>query len=478
MIQPLKILIVMAACLVGMCPATADDRPNLVLIIADDISWNDLGAYGHPTIKTPVLDQMAKDGMLFNHAYLTASSCSPSRSSILTGRYPHNTGAEQLHWALPAEQTTFSEKLMEAGYWTAMAGKWHLGDEVRERFHVVKEKGYEDGTPTGSEDWLSLLEERPKDKPFFLWLAAWDAHRPWFEENHPIRHTVEDVQLPPYYPATDLYLQDFVDYYDEIARFDLAIGEVVEELKAQGVADNTLIVVIADNGRPYARDKTTMYDSGMKTFFIAQWPKTIAPGGVSDSIISAIDIAPTFLDVAGIEVPPTIEGMSIAQLFTEPQTPFRDYAASERHWHDFEDHGRSIRTKQFRYIINNYNDLPATPSGDTVYHKTWWELVRLNDQGALNEQQARPFLFPRPKEELYDMENDPLSLNNLAGNPEYAAVLEDHRQIFSRWQDKSYDYLPSKRTRDDFDRRTGERFPNSLRPRPSKKDMFGSYGEY
>ena len=177
-------------------------RPNIILVIADDVSWNDIGAYGHPTIRTPVLDDLAANGMRFDNAYLTASSCSPSRASILTGRYPHNTDAEQLHWPLPAEQTTFSEKLRDAGYWTAAAGKWHLGPQVLDRFDVVYESVWaveDEVAPSGMEDWLGLLDERPRDKPFFLWLAAWDAHRPYSAGAIAEPHGKDDVQLPPYY---------------------------------------------------------------------------------------------------------------------------------------------------------------------------------------------------------------------------------------------------------------------------------------
>jgi N-sulfoglucosamine sulfohydrolase len=470
----LVIISFLALCING----SAASRPNIVLIVADDVSWNDIGAYGHPTIKTPRLDRMAEGGIRFDNAYLTASSCSPSRSSIITGRYPHNTGAEQLHWALPGSQVTFTEKLMEAGYWTGMAGKWHLGDEVRDRFDVVLEKEYEDGTPTGAEDWVTLLKARQKEKPFFLWLAAWDAHRPFFEEDLPVRHSREDVVLPPYYPATETYLDDFLEYYDEIARFDLSVGAVLDELDVQGVGDNTLVIVIADNGRPYARDKATMYDSGMKTPFIARWPVGIRAGSVSESIVSVIDLAPTFLELADTPAPEMFEGRSMTELFENPDTPFRSFAASERNWHDFEDHGRSVRTKRFRYIRNHYNDLPATPSGDTVYHKTWWELVRLNEQGALNDQQGRPFRAPRPKEELYDMEADPLSLHNLAEDPDYQTILANHRKLLDTWMEETGDFIPSIRTPDDFDRLNGKPTKHRLRPRPMKKEIYGTDGVY
>ena len=128
-------------------------RPNVVLIIADDMAWDDCGAYGNRNVRTPHIDRLAREGMRFDRAFVTASSCSPSRSSIITGRYPHNTGAEELHWPLPGEQVTFVEKLKASGYWTAAAGKWHLGSTVRDRFDVIREadpSGYQLAAGKGS----------------------------------------------------------------------------------------------------------------------------------------------------------------------------------------------------------------------------------------------------------------------------------------------------------------------------------------
>lgn len=229
---------------------------------------------------------------------------------------------------LPLSQTTFSEKLKEAGYWTGAAGKWHMGEGIKDRFDVVREAYYGNGSLSGSREWLALLDLRPKDKPFFLWLAAWDSHRPWVPgRDLPHNHTQADVRLPPYYPPTELYLNDFVNYYDEISRFDMNVGKVVEKLEKQGIEDNTVIVVIADNGRPYARDKTTLFDSGVKTPFIVYWPNGIKQkGATTESIVSSIDLSATFLDLAGAKKPSSIEGKSFKALFNNPKKAFREYA--------------------------------------------------------------------------------------------------------------------------------------------------------
>lgn len=121
--------------------AQSTARPNVVLIIADDLAWDDNGAYGNQKVGTPKIDRLAREGLKFSRAFVTISSCSPSRSSLITGRYPHSTDAEQLHWPLPPEQVTFVEKLKAAGYWTAASGKWHLGEAVKDRFDMVDDPG-------------------------------------------------------------------------------------------------------------------------------------------------------------------------------------------------------------------------------------------------------------------------------------------------------------------------------------------------
>ncbi|MDX1284463.1 MAG: sulfatase, partial [Draconibacterium sp.] len=295
--------------------------PNLVLIIADDLSWDDLGCYGHPTIRTPGIDKLAKDGMRFDNAFLTASSCSPSRASIITGKYPHQTDAEQLHWPLPAEQITFVELFKEHGYWTGQAGKWHLGEAIKDRFHKIMDVpvgGFQlkvDGTmntarnESGCEDWITLLNSRDKSKPFFfLWLAAVDPHRDYKTGIIQNPYKSHDVVLPPYFPDTKEVRTDFSLYYNEITRLDSFVGEFVSELEKQQLNDNTLVLFVSDNGRPFPRDKTTLYDGGIKTPWIVKWPAKVKSKSVSKSLVSSVDIASTFLSLAGINDHDEMEG--------------------------------------------------------------------------------------------------------------------------------------------------------------------------
>ena len=243
------------------CKTQQVKKPNIVLIIADDMNWNDCGAYGHKTIRTPNIDKLGKQGMRFDYAYLTASSCSPSRASIITGRYPHNTGAEQLHWAMPKGTVTFVQKLKEGGYYTAAAGKWHMGDNVKAHFDTIHEAGVSgfqlptgDGKsapkmvakmPSGCEDWVPTLQNRPKDKPFFMWFAALDPHRAYEKGALNPPHKLKDVVVPAHLPDTPDVREDLRMYYDEIGRLDQYVGKVVAELEAQGIADNTIIIFMS-----------------------------------------------------------------------------------------------------------------------------------------------------------------------------------------------------------------------------------------
>jgi len=464
--------------------------PNFVLILADDLGWDDLSPFGHESIMTPNLQRLADEGMRFEKAFFTASSCSPSRASILTGRYPHQTDAEELHWPVPKEQVTFVEKLKDKGYWTGAAGKWHLGDEVRDRFDKVlevDESGFqlpagaeaasgefsettEGDAQSGCADWIPLLKERAPDRPFFLWLASLDPHRPYHENIIEDGAHPDEVRLPPYHPDTPAVRADYQAYYDEITRLDRHVGEVLDELEAQGLTEKTMVVFLSDNGRPFPRDKTTLYDSGVRTPLLMRWPGRIAPGLACEKIVSTVDLAKTFLSLAKIEKPGiTFEGVDLSPLFKEPAKPIRDYVFAEKNWHDYEDRSRSVRNERYKYIKNDYADLPLTPPADVVRSATYVELLRLLEKDGLTDAQKIHFLTPRATEELYDLRLDPHELENLAADERYAPLLRAMRAALADWQAKTGDVVPEKRTVDEFDRLTGLPTPERVRPRPSKK---------
>ncbi|GAB6166763.1 sulfatase [Thermostilla marina] len=429
----------------------ADERPNFVIIIADDMACEDCGAYGHPHIRTPNIDRLAAEGMRFDNAFLTCSSCSPSRASIMTGRYPHATGAPELHQPVPADQVLFSKLLKQAGYFTAALGKWHLGNAVMDQFDVVKVGGG-DGAYA---HWLPTLRERPKDRPFFFWLATTDPHRPYQDGTIPNPHTEKDVVVPPYLPDTPEVRRDLAMYYDEIGRLDANVGQVLEELERQGVADDTVVIFLSDNGRPFPRCKTWVTDSGIRTPLIVRWPGRVQPGSTCGGLVSSVDIAPTILELAGLKRSDTFQGVSFAELLRNPQARIREYVYAEHNWHDYMAYQRAVRSAHYMYIRNWVPEVPRTPPADAVRSPTFQEMRKLRDAGKLPPEQMQCFTVPAPMEELYDVAADPYSLINLAGKPNYEPILEKMRHALDAWRQQTRDVVPETLTPDKFDRETG-----------------------
>ena len=297
----------------GQLAASAAEQPNFIFFITDDISWNDLGCYGNTFVRTPNLDRLAAEGMAFDNCYLAISSCSPSRCSIITGRYPHNTGAPELHTELPEGQYLFPLTLKEAGYYTVLSGKHHMGKAADKAFaKISKGKG-----PGREEDWVDILRDRPKDKPFFCWFASTDAHRGWTVNDQAPQYDPEEIQVPPYLYDGPATREDLAQYYHEVSRTDYFAGQIVEELQRQGIAENTYFIYCSDNGRPFPRCKTRLYDSGIKSPLIVWRPGRISPARCN-SLVSSIDFAPTILELAGLGKDERIQGVSFAKLLDDP----------------------------------------------------------------------------------------------------------------------------------------------------------------
>jgi arylsulfatase A-like enzyme len=442
---------ILMALLASAAIHAAEERPNFVFIIADDVSAEDLGCYGHPHIRTPNLDRLAKDGLRFERAFLTCSSCSPSRCSIITSRYPHQTGAAELHQPLPAEQVTLAEALHEHGYYVACAGKWHLGNPSKKKFDQIVA-----GQPSGCEQWVKTLAERPNDQPFLMWFAALDAHREYAAGAIEKPHTEQDAVVPPFLPDVPEVRRDLAMYYDEIARLDGYVGRVLEELERQKVADNTVVMFIADNGRPFPRCKTTVYDSGIRTPCLVRWPAKIKPGGVSQSLISSIDIAPTFLTLAGIDSPKSFVGQSFAALLIDPHQPHRDAIFAEHNWHDYRAYERAVRTDRYLYIRNWVPQAAFTPPADAVRSPSYVKMLELHAADKLRPEQRTCFITPSPEEQLFDLEADPHSLRNLGSDKKLEPVLEDLRRRLGAWRTETGDEMPKVLTPDKYDRTTGK----------------------
>jgi len=464
----------------ALLPAAHSMRPNIVLILGDDISAADVGCYGNPGVRTPQIDRLAREGLRFTRAYVTATSCSPSRCSILTSRYPHNLeAAAELHGALAAGVPLFPQLLREAGYYTAHAGKAHFGTHTNsgvQRLVGPAEAAFDvggDGEPVpgkggygGEEQWLQRLRTRPTDRPFFLWLASHDAHRVWDADDFSGRHAPADVIVPPELVDTPETRQDLAAYYDEINRLDHHVGLVVEELRRQEVLEQTVIIFLSDQGRPFPRAKTQVYEAGVATPLIIRLPKSLGESGVVDVLVSAIDLAPTLLELAGVARPASFQGVSLAPLFRDPRAKVRDFVFAERNWHNFTAHARLVRHGDHAYLRNAFPERWAPGASETFYNPSADALKAGYAAGTLTPLQADLFQRIRPAEELYDLRTDPHQERNLVDHPGSASVLHFLRQAMDQWQAETGDSVPENPTQPDTDHATGKKFPSFQRGDP------------
>ena len=412
------------------------------------------------------MEELSNSAIIFKNHFVPISSCSASRASLITGRWPHSHGMPELiqknvNWDFVNSLDLFPKILKESGYCTVHRGKWHIGATHWSRpsgFALEAFDSAKGGDPKmgGEESWIEALKKRPKNKPFFAWFAAHDAHRNWSatEGAYAIKEpqSPAKVKIPSFIPDVKVNgydtRQDFASYYDEIKRFDNYLGDVIQELKDQKIYENTVILITSDNGRPFARSKVYCYDSGTKVPLLISDPRQFKKKKIYSPVVSSIDLAPTILEYAQI-VPgkTTFQGKSLHPAFADSEEELHKYVYGERNWHIWKAHERYVRSDKFLYIKNNLPELQARgadwKSDEVVWHAKASGDLKAEHQYFFSEGRA---------EELYDVEKDPQQINNLAGNIEYKATLERLRSELNRWSDETGDTVPGKLTEDWMDR--------------------------
>lgn len=441
----------------GAAAGAAEARPNILLVVTDDQSWNGTGVAGSRYIRTPAFDRVAKEGVLFTHAFTSSPSCTPARSALLTGRHIWQIGeGGVLYGTLPKEYPPFTHALQEAGYhagWTGKGwgpGEWEpgglprhpLGREYNRRLHAPPAHPTLDARDYAA-NFDEFLRERPAGAPFFFWMGVTEPHRV-YEQGVGVRagKRTQDVTVPPYWPDTEVVRSDLLDYAYEIEWFDAQLAKVLARLEAAGELDRTLIVVTSDNGMPFPRAKVSLYDPGVRMPLAIRWPQQVPGGRVVDDFAWHIDFAPTFLEAAGVAVPDRFSGRSLLPLLKSGRSgrvePGRDraYTALERHTWCRPDGAtypiRGLRTHEFLYLRNFEPDRwptggPEFVSSNKTFHGDV-DGAPIKDfmEDAANQRRfAREFALcygKRPLEELYDVRSDPHQVRNLAADPAYAAV--------------------------------------------------------
>lgn len=429
------------------CPAqqsgasVRSSQPNILFLISDDHSAISVGAYGNPSVQTPNLDRLSREGVRFTRAYVTSPQCSPSRSSIYTGQAAHSTGTSRLHTPLRPQYMTIIDLLKSANYFTGAYRKLHLGEAVQSKLDFYENS--KDGS--GGASFTSFFQKRPKDKPFFLQVGFRDPHRPYTKGTLSPPHDPSEVRVPGFLPDTSGTRADLALYHDEIGRMDKEIGDLLALLDEQGLTQNTLIVFTGDNGMPFTGAKGSLYEAGINVPLIVRWSGKIKPGQVHNELISLLDLAPTWLEVASVPAPGVAQGRSFLNLLLGKSYQPREAIFAERNWHDTLDLIRCVRTDRYKLIQNYRPEVPYDPSGaiGSVKSPAWDSIVSLHNEGKLSPQLARRyFAKPRPQLELYDLQEDPEEFNNLADKAAHAQTIKNLQRLLSGWMNDTNDFLP------------------------------------
>ncbi|MCC9608387.1 sulfatase [Blastopirellula sp. JC732] len=418
----------------GALPAVAYEaaKPNIVWIMAEDIG-PDLGCYGTPALQTPNIDKLAASGLQLERAYCTAPICSTNRSAMMTGMYQTTIGAHHHRSTigkLPEPIRPITHFLKQQGYYCAIGCGY--GKKTDFNFTVDKEDQF-DGN-----DW----KFRKEGQPFFAHIQLGVTHRGgWWEKNRKESADPVDpakVALPPYLPDHPAIRLDWATYLDQMEKADEQVGEIVARLEKEGLIDNTLIIFIGDNGRCVFRGKGFVFEDGIRIPAIFSWPGHIKPGTKSNELVSVIDMSAEVLAVAGAKIPSYMEGRPFLEEGVEP----REYVFAARdRWDEVYDKCRTIVGKRYKFIRN---DMPEVPYFTTHAYEEKVRPIRpvlwqLYQDGKMNDVQAYLMQPQKPKEELYDLENDPWETKNLIEFPAYAAEADKLRKALQDWEETTDD---------------------------------------
>ncbi len=471
MISHMKQILLLSLIIFMLNCRTKEVAPNILLAISDDQSYPHAGAYGYKAAVTPGFDRVAREGILFNNAFTAAPGCSPSRASLFTGRHIWQIEQAGTHASsFPMEYVCFTDLLDSAGYHVGYTAKgWGPGNfQASGRTRNPAGNAYSDIKDENVPQYINktdyaanfeaFLIEREPGQPFFFWYGSNEPHRRYQTgigvENG---YDPDAIEVPPFLPDVAEVKSDMADYLYEIEHFDTHLRRMIAKLEAMGELDNTIIIVTSDNGMPFARAKANVYEYGIHMPMAIRWGKKVKPGRTVDDLVSLTDLAPTILDIAGVEHPsatsdvPSMVGVSMHNILSSKASglvdPTREavFSGRERHsssrWNNLTYPQRAVRTQQYLYIINFAPE--RWPAGDPLRYDNDGNLVPgfhdiddftedyifLNRDHPDVKQYFEWAVGKRPAEELYDIKNDPGCLINLVENPAFGDVRKTHRNL-------------------------------------------------
>jgi arylsulfatase A-like enzyme len=427
--------------------SVAGPKPNIIWLMAEDMGL-DLECYGQPGVQTPNLNKLAEEGALFTKAYCSNPICSPNRSAMMVGvdqtRINAHNHRSNRDVPLMAPYKPITSFLRDAGY-TCIIGSdlvMAKGTKIDCNFKTQMKGPYDGVKNFGLFDKIGDFDAG--DAPFFNQIQLKVTHRgDWWngirrESEDPV--SMDEIQLPPYFADTPEIRYDWAAYLDTVEYMDNEVGLIMQKLKDEGQYDNTIVIFIADNGRCNLRGKGYLAEPGIHIPMIVWAPGLIEPGTVIEELVCTTDISATVLKLAGAEIPDYIT----AKPFLGVDNPeYRQYIRSARDiWDEINECSRSITTQKYAYIKNHMPEVPwvTTQAYLELNRPALHVMRRLKAEGKLSDAEMTFFRDTKPVEELYDLEKDPDQMNNLANNPEYAAVMDEMRALEAEWLAENRDF--------------------------------------
>ncbi|MCA8997195.1 MAG: sulfatase [Planctomycetaceae bacterium] len=435
----------LAAILLTLLPAFARAETNILILMADNWAWPHASVYEKAIVKTPTFDRIAREGVLFQHAFCSVPSCAPARAVFLSGQAAHRLeGGANLWGVFPAKFPVYTDHLAKAGYRCGFSGKgWAPGS--------IEESGRSQN-PAGEKfkSFAEFLAQRGEDKgPFCFWFSSREPHAPWTVNEEKLDQISQDkIRIPDHLPDHPDVREDIARYYLEVQAFDQQCAEHLDLLEQAGLAENTLVMIVGDNGWQLPRGLAHCYDWGTRVPMAILWPGVTKPGHVVEEFLSFEDVAPTFLELAGLETPAEMTGTSFVSLLRGASDRARDHVFLEKERHANVRRGdltypcRCIRTENFLYVWNLHPE--RWPSGDPELYWAvgpygdvdWSRTKDLLTAEPLPDTLQRFYdlgFDKRPQEELYDLRIDPDQARNVANDPKYEETLASLRERVKTW---------------------------------------------
>lgn len=452
-LSPFIVLLILNSCISLTVKAQPAQKPNVLLFLADDMTWRDTPVYGNDDVVTPHISQLAEEGMRFDNMFTATAMCSPTRQQLYTGLFPVRSGAYPNHSRVHNGVKSLGHHFKNLGYEVALVGKTHHGPPESYPFNFLGGRHHDDG------DGIDIHIDKIKpilnqDNPFFMVVAENQPHAPWNRGDVEM-YRDKDLEIPEYMIDTPKTREQLARYYAEITYADSLLGRSLDLLDQAGKAENTIVIFTSEQGSQFPFGKWTTYDLGLKTGFIVRWLGQVPAGSQTSAMTQYVDVVPTLLEAGGAspghiytgstdaEGRTGFDGRSFLDVLTKGKQEHRQYVYGVQTTRGIFSGSvcypvRSVRSSQYKYILNLNSSTPFYNMVSTAENGIYQSWIDATEEGSERRIYVMKYKH-RPKEELYDIQKDPYEMNNLANNPKYDDVKKKLAQELKRWMEQQGD---------------------------------------